>query len=254
MGSPASMKKLLSLLALFTACATPTVELCTDSVVPVAQGSIRGDSAALGGRASFGELGVEDVERVGSSPRIDIRGTLSFGYMPATYAGEGTLSADLQLGGETFERNSGVSTVMGADFMTARWTHELVNTAPMKVGVGVGFCGLGLKMKVQELDGSGEGEFDELIPLPMAVAKLEGDLGSLDFEASYGLHETSGVGGERRLQDLDARLSMDIKGSAGSLVFGYREVRLDGTRSGSGESAALDVAFGGPYLGLSVGF
>jgi hypothetical protein len=251
------MQKLLILLALSTSCASPSVQLCSDSVVPVAHGTIGGRSAELGGLASFGELGVEDVESVGSSPRVDIRGeagTLSFGYMPATYAGEGTLAADLQVGGETFERDSGVSTVMGADFMTARWTQDLVNTAPLRVGLGVGFCGLGLKMKVQELDGSGEGEFDELIPLPMAVAKLEGDLGRLDFEASYGVHETRGSDGERRLQDLDARFSMDIKGSAGALVFGYREVQLDGTHSGGGESTAFDVAFGGPYIGLTLGF
>jgi hypothetical protein len=251
------MQKLLSLLALSAGCASPNVQLCSDSVVPVAHGSIRGDSAALGGHASFGELGVQDVERAGSSPRIDIRGeagTLSFGYMPATYAGEGTLAADLQLGGETFERDSGVSTVMGADFMTARWTHDLLTTAPVKVGVGVGFCGLGLKMKVQELGGSAVGEFDEVIPLPMAVAKLEGNLGHLNFEAAYGLHEASGASGERRLQDLDARVSVDIKDSAGALVFGYREVQLDGTHSGSGESTALDVVFGGPYLGLTLGF
>lgn len=251
------MQKLLFLLALSTGCASPSVRLCTDSVVPVAHGSIGGHDAALGGPASFGELGVEDVERAGSSPRIDIRGeagTLSFGYMPATYAGQGTLAADLQFGGETFERDTGVSTVMGADFMTARWTQELVSTAPVRVGLGVGFCGLALKMKVQELDGSGEGEFDELIPLPMAVAKLEGDFGRLDFEATYGVHETRGADGERRLQDLDARFSMDIKGSAGAFVFGYREVQLDGTLSGGGESTALDVVFGGPYLGLTLSF
>jgi hypothetical protein len=251
------MQKLLVLLAFSAGCASPTVQLCSDSVVPVAQGSIRGGSATLGGDASFGELGVQDAECAGASPRIDIigeAGTLSFGYMPATYAGEGTLASDLQFGGGSFERDSDVSTVMGADLMTARWTHDLVSTTPIKVGVGVGFCGLGLKMKVQDLDGSAEGEFDELIPLPMAVAKLEGDLGRLGFEASYGLHETSGADGGFRLQDLDARLSVDIKDSVGALVFGYREVRLDGTNFDAGESTSLSVAFGGPYLGLTLGF
>ena len=252
------MQRLLTLLlALTTACATPTVEMCSDAVVPVARGSITGDGSSVGGLTSFEQLGVEDVERAGSSPRLDIRGeagTLSLGYMPANYAGEGTLAANLQLGGETFAQHSDVSTVMGANFMTARWTREIVRTEPVKLGVGVGVCGLGLKMKVAELDGSAEGEFDELIPLPMAVAKLEGDLGLLGYEATYGVHETSGGEGGRRLEDLDARLSLDLRAAGGALVLGYRRVALDGAHAGGGESTALDVTFGGPYLGLTLRF
>ncbi|MCH2102707.1 MAG: hypothetical protein MK297_01705 [Planctomycetes bacterium] len=248
------MKRLLTLLSLSAACATPSVEMCSDAVVPVARGSITGEGGSLTGLASFDELGVEDVERAGTSPRLDIRGdagTLSLGFMPAAYSGEGTLAADLQLGGETFERSAGVETVMGADFMTARWTQEVIGSDPLRLGLGVGFCGVGLKMKVARIDGGGEGQLDELIPLPLAVAKLEGGIGRLAYEASFGLHETGGSGSARRLEDLDARLSLDLN-DAGALVLGYRRLQLDGTHAEDG--ASLDAVFGGPYLGLRVGF
>jgi len=250
-------KLLLILSALCAACSSPDVRLCSDSVVPVAQGSIVGRGGEFSGRASFGELGVEDVEKAGAAPRIEIRsetGTFSFGYMPATYAGEGTLADDLRFGGENFLQDSGVYTEMGAGFMTARWTQDLVRSEPVTVSVGVGFCGLGLKMRVQELGGTGQGEFNELIPLPMAVARLRGNFGGLDFEASYGLHETSDGGNDRRLQDLDARLSLDLGDASGALVLGYRAVQLDGLYKGGGEYTELDATFGGPYLGLTLGF
>ena len=140
---------------------------------------------------------------------------------------------------------------MGADFMTARWTQEVIGSDPLRLGLGVGFCGVGLKMKVARIDGGGEGQLDELIPLPLAVAKLEGGIGRLAYEASFGLHETGGSGSARRLEDLDARLSLDLN-DAGALVLGYRRLQLDGTHAEDG--ASLDAVFGGPYLGLRVGF
>ena len=85
------MYKLLALAAvMLSACSSPTVRMSADSVVPVANGSITGKGSNIGGQASFGELGVEDVEQVMSSPRVEFRGedgTLSLDYMPASYAG-----------------------------------------------------------------------------------------------------------------------------------------------------------------------
>jgi len=197
------------------------------------------------------------VENAGSAPRIELRngtGTLCLGYMPASYAGEGTLVEDIRFGGESFQGDSGVYTEVGAGFMTARWTQDLVQSEPVRVGVGVGFCGLGLKMKVQELEGAGVGVFDALIPIPMAVARVEGDLGALDFDVSYGLHETSDGPDDRRLQDLDARLSLDLGDASGALVLGYRVIRMEGMHKEDGDFTGLDLAFGGPYLGLTLGF
>lgn len=252
------MQKLLVVVpALLSACVAPTVRMSSDPVVPIAQGSITGGTSALGGQASFEELGVEDVDRVGAAPRIEIRGmagTLSLGYMPGSYAGDGMLDADLQIGGEIFSQSTGVHTEMGADFLTARWTATVVDTDPVTLGLGVGLCGLDLEMRVEELDGSGVGEFDELIPLPMGVVRIEGDLGDFGFEASYGFFDAAVGDGERRLRDLDTRLCMGIENTNAVLVIGYRSVRVDGTHDGGADSTVIDVAFGGPYLGLSFGF
>ena len=194
------MHKLLVVIpVLLSACATSHVRMFSYSVVPVAHGSITGQASMLGGQAFFDELGGEDVDRVGSAPRVDIRdetGTLNLDYMRWSYAGEGTLDADLPFGG------SGVS------------------------------------------------EFDERTPLSSAVDRLEGNLGDFGFETSNG----SSGDGDRHQRDLDMRLGLEIKGTAGMWIFGYRTVPVDGTYEHEDENTDIDAVFGGPYLGISLGF
>jgi hypothetical protein len=97
------MHKLLVVIpVLLSACATSHVRMFSYSVVPIAHGSITTQASMLGDQAFFDELGGEDVDWVGSAPRVDIRdetGTLNLDYRRWSYAGEGTLDADLQFGG-----------------------------------------------------------------------------------------------------------------------------------------------------------
>ena len=80
------------------------------------------------------------------------------------------------------------------------------------------------------------------------------NLGDFGFEASYGFFDAAVGNGERRLRDLDTRLCMGIENTNAVLVIGYRSVRVDGTHDGGADSTVIDVAFGGPYLGLTFGF
>lgn len=53
---------------------------------------------------------------------------------------------------------------------------------------------------------------------------------------------------------LDALLVLEIEATGGELVLGYRAVRVACTRRDDGLDTSVDVAFGGPCLGLSFGF
>ncbi|MBJ76376.1 MAG: hypothetical protein CMJ98_05085, partial [Planctomycetes bacterium] len=175
----------MALAALTASCSAPSV-----SVMPfVASSSLDGSVASSGGGVSastdLGSLGVGDAE-VGFGGRIDLIGPSSqwsITHTASNFKGEGVMSADLDLGGATFETDLDVATNMDMTTTSVLWTHNWGLGDTAHFGLGLGVTALGIAMQVTEEISGETGKMDETLPIPLLGLRLGGDIGPVRVEA-----------------------------------------------------------------------
>ncbi len=201
------------------------------------------DSAAPGLRfdADFG------------APRI------TFAWQRSDHSGLGMLDVEISDDDVTLPAGTDVATDVGLDLYSLLVTFDLVPTDTVEFGIGLGLQGMDVQAGVRARDGMPPGTVtvDEFAALPVLAARAGVELGPVELSALLSGFSASYEGDSATLYDLDvaARLRLLEQGRlSGSLVLGWREVRIDAEYEDGNERADLDVRLSGPYFGLVLGF
>lgn len=252
------MKKALALLALMASCSAPSVTIVPAAIENSLTGSV---SAATGGGVSgsndLASLGLGGSEYV-FSPKVDLNflsSELSISTSSTTFAGSGTLDAEIEFGGEAVGVGTDVDSEMDVSATSVLWTFNFLNTDTAHFGLGLGLSGLDFNLAIEETGNpSNSTASDEVLPVPLIGLRAGGDLGPIRLEASYATLQIDADGGEIAINDLDVYAGYDIFGDSGSVVLGYRSFDLDASYDDGADSVALELGLGGPYLGVRLGF
>jgi hypothetical protein len=251
------MKRILMVLAAVTAsCSAPSVSVMPFVASNSLDGSIETSGAVGSASTDLGPLGVGDAESAFAG-RVDLIGPSSqwsITHAASNFSGNGTMSAELDLGGTTFEQDLDVATNMDVAVTSVLWTYNWGLGDTAHFGLGLGVTSLGIAMKITE-DVSGEtGEMDETLPIPLLGLRLGGDIGPVRVEATYAFLEVDVDEGSVSVTDMDIYGGLDVLGDMGTLVIGYREFAFDASFADASDSANLDLQLGGPYLGVRFAF
>lgn len=264
---------LASALLLLPACALPGSSAWSGAhlsaqaggMLPSASGTIGVSAAApplvISDRADIGDdLGLGEADTtlyagatVGFAPFEVELSMFDFGA-----AGTGSLAADLNLGGYTFDASLPVSSSLDVQSVQLGLSFDLWNSGHLRIAPMVGVDLLDLNFVVTGTDtitGISQTEtVNEQLPLPVLGAKadllLTEDLRAGAQIAGFGID----VGDiEATLIDLDAGLYWSP--SLGVEAFlGYRQLDLQLDGEVDNQAADVDFLLSGPYFGVAITF
>ena len=251
------MKRILIVIAAMTAsCTAPSVSVMPFVAINSLDGSVATSGGGISSSTDLGTLGVGDSE-TGIGGRFDFVGPnsqWSITHATSKFAGNGTMSAELDLGGTTFEQDVDVATNLDLAVTSLLWTHNWGLGDTAHFGLGLGVTSLGLTMQVTEQTTKETGRMDETLPIPLIGLRLGGDIGPVRVEATYAFLKVDVDEGSISVTDMDIYGGLDVLGDMGTLVLGYRDFAFDASFEDTSDSANLDLQLGGPYLGVRFAF
>jgi hypothetical protein len=204
----------------------------------------------------LGGLGVGDAER-GFGGRLDFIGPgsqWSISHAGSNFAGDGTMSAELTLGGATIGQDADVATTLDLAVTSLLWTKNFGLGDTAHFGLGLGVTSLGITMQITEEITDETGQMDETLPIPLIGLRLGGDVGPVRVEGTYSFLKVDVDEGNVSVTDMDVYAGLDVLGDMGTLVLGYREFAFDANFKDASDSANLDLQLGGPYFGVRFSF
>ncbi|MAF66893.1 MAG: hypothetical protein CMJ84_14710 [Planctomycetes bacterium] len=257
------MKRLLALtLAAAASCSSPSVSVTPYLAQNSLDGSVASSTDGASGSTSVEALGVDGEESV-LGGRIDVRGDhshLSLSYTSTDLSATGgILSDDIEIDGTTIDSDSvSVDTDLDIAATNAMWTYDWNIGETAFFGLGLGVTALDLSIALtgaEEITGLiVTATLDETLPVPLIAARAGGEIGPVWIEGSYALLSVSVDEAEVEMSDLDVSAGLKILGDTGSIVVGYRMIDFDAAYDVDSDSIDLDLAFGGPYAGVRLGF
>jgi len=214
-----------------------------------APGSLRGsslDDLGIGGRESNDFL---SLQWTAGGDRWEL-----FGHSTDS-TGTGDLADDVTLDGVTLDFHDGeVDTEVHLGVYGLRWVRPLTQRGPIEVGCGVSLVVAEFDLDMdQDATGKSIGD-DALMPFPLPVVDFSLHREAFDARLSLAGMWVWVEEGDGHMIDVDFHVRTPLFDDIGELVCGYHTLELELEHSSGGESARLDVAFSGPYLGLRFGF
>jgi hypothetical protein len=246
--------------AVLTACSTPSVNLHTK----VAYMDFQGDFGAAGEKKKVSTttdtdaLGIE--EEMVFLPRLDVDWDdlhLGVHLVSSRYDGKGTTESKLELGNNTIEADTPVSTALDLGYMTVDLVYDVLPTDYVDVGVGLGLGVLWYDIELQSrlapvrIDDSGT------IPIGYLTVRAAKQLGPVSL-----LVKANWAAAELQFDDISY---LELDGEIGycfvdeglfqaSVFLGYRYINGSWEHDANDGTVDLDVTLTGPSLGLSFGF
>lgn len=222
----------------------------------------RGDIGAAD--STVGISASADVEELGFDADTVFQPRIDFGWGPldivgtydsATYEGDGTATADLELGGVTITAGTPVSSNLDVTTINVIGTFDFIPTQLVDVGIGIGARSVDFDALIEEQGGGNMIESSEQFVLPVAAARAAVALGDFQIVAiGSGLAgDYDGVEGTILDIDVMASYDFDFVGFYWGLVAGYRYMQADLSYEDEGSDVDADLTFDGPYFGLTIG-
>jgi len=251
----------ICVLFLLAACSTPRL----DVIARVEQAKLSGTVGETTSGSPVEDIDVDDDLGMGdTSNEFGGRADLSFGpgkwtfaYSPASFSGNGTLSADITEGGVTIPAGTAVASDLTLNVGTALWTYDFVPSEMGEFGLGLGVHALDFDGVVT--DGASTVRQDYTIGVPVLAARGGVAFGSFDISALVsGLQVKDGTD-EATFFDADVmgrwRFFGGVDGRvAFSLVVGWHRTDMELDYTDSSDHVKADLSVAGLYYGLSVGF
>ena len=250
----------LALSAAVASCGAPSASFTTR----ILNYEVSGDLLVSEGAATTSS----DVERLGMSeddgafaPKASFNWgafQLDLAHSDTEHSGTGVADADLELDGITI---SGSDTVF-TDFQMAKtdllMTWDVIPGDTVDVGLGFGAALLDLDASIESLTVPGADiSTDEQVPVPMLAGRVGVELWDLDLEGVVSGLSVDVDGNTATVIDLDVGLNwqlVDLGGTVlGAITVGYKSFDIDVEYDdGASGSVDLDLAFTGPYFGITL--
>ncbi|MBK7644719.1 MAG: hypothetical protein IPJ19_17035 [Planctomycetes bacterium] len=258
---PFRLPVLLALTCCLAACSAPHLDVIPRIQRAKFDGSVAANisSVTLASNDVDKDLGLGDP-----SSEFGARADLSFGagkwtfaYAPASFSGDGTLTADITQGGVTITAGTDVKTDLKMDVATAIWTHDFFPGENVELGLGLGAHLLDFHSTITSTTDSAT--LDQTIPVPVIAGRAGLVFGPFDVSALLSGLKVKYGGDEATFVDADLMARYRFFGGvggrlSGAAVLGWRktDVKLDYTDGGDHTDADVNVS--GIYYGLSIGF
>ena len=246
-----------------SACSAPSLE-----VVPrlgrLSPGGDMGFStagAAVAAQALEDGFGMEtDASVLGG--RVDLEAAalhLTGAYAGSDHDGQGVLSADIDYDGGSIPANTQVDTQFALSNTGVVATWDLLPTDAFELGFGFGANLVGVDARIAATDASLGLEpvlLDELLPIPVLALRGGARFGPVSLEALVSGVSISIADIDATYVDADLMAKWELLGTGvtGSLAAGWRYTSLDATFDDGFDSAEVNAAFSGPWIGVAVGF
>jgi hypothetical protein len=247
------------------ACSSPRLDL----IPRIEQAKFGGSIAASTSGGALTSNDVQDALGLGeTSSEFGARADLSFGagkwtfaYSPASFSGNGTLTADITQGGTTISANTPVATDLKMDLGSAIWTYDFFPGDTVELGIGLGAHVLDFHSTVTSTDtkASGTVTLDQPIPVPVLAARAGVVFGPFDVSALVSGLKVNTSSADATFLDADLMGRWRFMGGvggrlSGAAVLGWRktDIKLDYTDGADHTDADLNIS--GIYYGLSIGF
>jgi hypothetical protein len=122
--------------------------------------------------------------------------------------------------------------------------------------VGLGISAVGLDASITETTTGENVATDEILPIPLIAVRGGFAIGPIDLSALVGFVSVDVSGDKATIVDADLMGSWRFTAVklAGFVALGYRHLGIDVEYDDAGGSAALDIEFAGPYLGVGLSF
>jgi hypothetical protein len=255
-----------SLLLLGSACATAHLSILPrgGTFEPEGDIALSGTAGTAGVNASnsLDALGfVEDDSVPGI--RADVCWGVShwtFAWQQSEHGGTGTLEAEISDEDVVIAAGTQVDTVFDMGLGEFLLTFDVIPSDTVELGIGLGATVFDLDVSVTDpLTGDTVDPDRATLPVPLLALRAGVQFWRVDLQALLGGMDVSYEGDSASLYDLDAfaRLNLFGEGSRAhaALIVGYRRLDLDVDydEDDDSESLEVDIAFDGPYVGLSLG-
>jgi hypothetical protein len=223
-----------------------------------AEGSLAASTSGASSASDLSDLGIDEESAV-FQPRVDF----AWGGMDvvvqswsAEFAGTGSLTGDFDLGGTTIPAGDDVDTSIDLRTFDADVTWDVVPGDMVDLGLGLGIKLLDVDLRVTSLTTGDEVSTDEVVPLPVLALRGEVEVGDFALQADVsGLAlDVSSV--DVRVLDLDLAAAWrfgELGGVHGELALGWRSTDFELAFEDQGSEVDAELAFSGPFLGLTVG-
>ncbi len=168
---------------------------------------------------------------------------LSFGYVPLTFDGTGSLNRNITYNGQPISATVPVSSSFKADIYDIGYTYYLVNMddLPSRAQLGVEASVKVVKAKTSITQGATNAAKDVTVPIP--TIGLRARIALADFIGVTGRVGYLGYSGNSYL-DADAQIEFSPVPTLG-IYAGYRQIKLKVDSS----NVFVDTTFQGPYAG-----
>jgi hypothetical protein len=209
---------------------------------------------------SLSDAGIEDDDGMGGL-RADFKWGLVHlvtNVQQSKHDGDGTLSADIDLGGTTINAGADVETDFDLGLYNALLLFDFLPTDMFELNVGLGVSGLDIDAKFEEVGTGTTIETDELLPVPVVCLGAGVQLSRFEVAGILSAMDASYEGNDVEFYDFDAfgRFAFFRPDSLGrvSILAGYRLVDVNAEYEDGGDNVSVDATFDGPYLGLEISF
>lgn len=255
-----------SLLLVASSCATPHLSLMprVGNFEPQGDILLSGTAGTVGANASnsLDALGFVEDDGV-PGLRADVAWGVShwtIAWQKSEHGGTGTLDAEISDDDVSIAAGTQVDTVFDMGLGEFLLTFDVFPGDRIELGIGLGATVFDLDVSVTDpLSGDTVDPDRATLPVPLLALRAGVQFWRMDVQALLAGMKVSYDGDSASLYDLDAFARLNLFGEGhrahGALIVGYRRLDLDVNYDNDDgtESLDVDIAFDGPYVGLSLG-
>ncbi|MEM7310654.1 MAG: hypothetical protein AAF682_28530 [Planctomycetota bacterium] len=202
-------------------------------------------------------LGMEDDDSV-FSPRADMS-WLNFdawaSWYDARFAGNGIAEGQLDLGGVVIGIDDPVVSELDMFLASGAVTWDLVPSDLIDVGVGLGYGLVDFDAEIRSLTTGAEIGTQESFGLPLLAARGAVDFGDIEASLVVAGLAVKADGDEISMLDGDLMVRwyfLNAGPAQGGIALGWRLTRVEAEYGQLGSRLESDLAFSGPYAGLTI--
>lgn len=245
---------------LLAACATPSLDATPRYGLMSLDGEVQTDASPGAEPNSFDQLGLDDDEDTPGAS-LDLKWGmphLSISTQSTNFTGSGTVTSELEIGGDTITVGSDVDSDIDLGITSALLTWDLAPTDRVEAGLGFGLVLLDLDLHFREQSTSNTVESQETIPVPVLAGRLGLRAGPFEVVGTLSGLDVEIDDDSATFVDLDVSGKYHLAGGSDRLnawlVLGYRATDLELEYTEDGDDVATDLEVTGPYLGLTFSF
>lgn len=182
--------------------------------------------------------------------------TLTFGYTPMEFEGDGVVQANISHDGQVITAGQPVHSEVDLQVYSLLATFDLVPSDTVELGIGLGVHSAHFESTIRGVTDTVS--LDETAPIPVLAARAGVVLGPVDLSALASGLKIRVDGDDASYLDLDLMARLRFFGDkgklSGALVAGWRKIDLDLDFEDGTDSIEADLGFEGFFYGLSLGF